>query len=328
MKVSLGITPSAQARDIAQAAEAIGYDRVWLYDSPALYEDLWIHLAQIGEATQRVGLGTAVIVPSTRHVMTLASSIATVERIAPGRLACAIGTGYTARLVMGKKALGWKFVREYVEQLRALLEGRVVEIEGEPCQMIHHSELAQARPIRVPLLLSAFGPKGLAITRDIADGWMGVGPPPEPFDWATQLVFGTVLEDGESPMSPRVIDAAGPWQAGMYHSTWESDPAALQHLPGGNEWLAEIESQRSDERERHLAVHYGHVTHLNQADRKALHAAGDSIEWFGWVGQADELRARAQASADAGVSEILYTPSGSDVLGQLEPFYNALQGVS
>ena len=46
MKVSLGITPSAQARDIAQAAEEIGYDRVWLYDSPSLYEDLWIHLAQ------------------------------------------------------------------------------------------------------------------------------------------------------------------------------------------------------------------------------------------------------------------------------------------
>ena len=189
MKISLGGPPGPGILELARRAEALGYDRIWLFDSAAIYEDVWIHLARIAEATRRIGLGTAVLVPSLRHVMTTASAIATVERLAPGRLACALGTGYTARLVLGQKPLAWKLLREYVEQLRGLLRGEVVEIEGRPCQMIHRPELARPRPIEVPLLLSAFGPKGLAITREIADGWMGGSPPPEPFAWAVQMAL-------------------------------------------------------------------------------------------------------------------------------------------
>ena len=75
MKISIGVPPGPQARDLAVRAEALGYDRVWLYDSAALYEDLWIHLARAAEATERIGLGTAVMVPNLRHVMTTASAI-------------------------------------------------------------------------------------------------------------------------------------------------------------------------------------------------------------------------------------------------------------
>src|SRR6056297_737504 len=118
MKVSIGVPPGPQARDLAVRAEALGYDRIWLYDSAALYEDLWIHLALAAQATERIGLGPAVLVPNLRHVMTTASAIATIDRLAPGRLACAVGTGYTARKVLGQNALGWRFVRRYVEQLQ------------------------------------------------------------------------------------------------------------------------------------------------------------------------------------------------------------------
>ena len=178
MKLSICCAPGPQARELAVRAEALGYDRIWLFDSAALYEDIWIHLAQIAEATGRIGLGTAVLVPNLRHVMTTASAIATIDRLAPGRLACAIGTGFTARAVLGQKALPWKFTRTYFEQLRGLLQGRVVDIDGQACQMIHRPGLAKKRPIDVPLLLSAFGPKGLAITREIADGWMATQPRP------------------------------------------------------------------------------------------------------------------------------------------------------
>jgi len=157
VNLSIGCPPGPGVRELAVRAEQLGYDRIWLYDSAALYEDVWIHLAQLAEATDRIGLGTAVLVPNLRHVMTTASAIATVARLAPGRLACAFGTGYTARAVLGKPALSWKRTREYVEQLQGLLRGDVVEIEGKPCQMIHQPELAIARPIDVPILLSAFG---------------------------------------------------------------------------------------------------------------------------------------------------------------------------
>lgn len=323
MKLSIGVPPGPEALEVARRAEALGYDRVYLYDSAAIYEDVWIHMGLIAEATDRIGLGTAVLVPNLRHVMTTASAIATIERLAPGRLVCAFGTGYTARLVLGKKALTWAYTKRYVEQLRALLRGEVVEIDGAPCQMIHRPELAADRPIEVPILLSAFGPKGLAITNEIADGWMGVSPPPQPFARAVQLVNGTVLKPGESPSSPRVIDQAGPWRVGAYHMSWEIDPDALRAMPGGPEWLAEIESQRP-EPERHLAVHSGHCTHLNDADRLALAAQGDDVSWFGWVAEAPEMRRRAEAAAAAGTTELLYTPAGGDLVGQAEAFFEAL----
>lgn len=326
MKISIGVPPGPQATPLAVRAEQLGYDRIWLYDSAALYEDVWIHLALAAEATTRIGLGTAVLVPNLRHVMTTASAIATIDRLAPGRLACAMGTGYTARRVLGQDALSWKFMRRYVEQLRGLLRGEVVEIDGKSCQMIHRPELAKARPIEVPILLSAFGPRGLAITREIADGWLGVSPPPEAFDWAVHMVNGTVLAPGESPSSPRVIDDVGAWMSGAYHFAWETAPETLREIPGGSDWLAQIESERGEE-ERHLAVHYSHCTHLSTADRRGIAAFGDAIPWHGWVGEAHDVRKRAEESAAAGTSEILYTPAGDDLLGQAETFYRAVESL-
>lgn len=326
MKISIGCPPGPRARALARRAEALGYDRIWLFDSAALYEDIWIHLAQIAEATGRIGLGTAVLVPNLRHVMTTASAIATVDRIAPGRLACALGTGFTARAVLGQKALAWKSTRAYVEQLRGLLAGRVVEIEGRPCQMIHRPELAKPRPIEVPLLLSAFGPKGLAITREIADGWMGFSAPPERFDWAVQTVTGTVLDPGESPQSPRVVEAFGPWQVGMYHATWQWSPEAVAGLPGGRVWLDAIAAERP-ERERHLAVHAGHVTHLSRADRLALATFEGKVPWNGWVGEAESIRACALEAQSAGTTELLYVPSGDLLEREAEAFIGAVGGL-
>ena len=78
-------------------------------------------------------------------------------------------------------------------------------LDGRPCQMIHRPELAKARPIDVPILISAFGPKGQAIAREVADGWMGMSPPPYETDWSVHMVNGTVLAPGESPSAPRVL---------------------------------------------------------------------------------------------------------------------------
>ena len=124
--VSCGLPPGKNCVDYARQAEALGYERVWLYDSPALYGDIWVGLARIADATSRIGLGTAVAVPSTRHVMTTAAAIASVEELAPGRLACAFGAGFTAQRAMGRKAMRWSDVKAYVEALRALLRGDTV----------------------------------------------------------------------------------------------------------------------------------------------------------------------------------------------------------
>ena len=107
MEISCGVPPSPQAAHLAVQAEKLGYDRVWLYDSPAIYEDIWAWLALCAQATDKIGLGTAVLVPHSRHVMVTASAAATIEGLAPGRLALGFGTGASARWFFAKNPLSW-----------------------------------------------------------------------------------------------------------------------------------------------------------------------------------------------------------------------------
>ena len=106
--LSCGIVPGPQAPETAALAEELGYHRAWFYDSPALYGDVWVAIARALDRTERIGVGTAVLVPSLRHVVTTAAAIGTIEAQAPGRLAVAIGTGFTGRAMLGKPALSLK----------------------------------------------------------------------------------------------------------------------------------------------------------------------------------------------------------------------------
>lgn len=324
MEISIGVVPGPDAVRLAKVAEELGYARVWMYDSAALYEDIWINLANVVQATS-IDVGTAVLVPNLRHVMTTASAIAAIERMAPGRLTCGFGTGLTARWVLGKGALSWATLRSYVEQLHGLLRGGTVTVDGARTQMIHRPSLATPRPIETPLLMSALGPKGQEITREMvdagtADGLIDVAGVPGDWGRHVQMVSGTVLDPGESPGDPRARQAIGPWYVVGYHYVWQQFPDALAGMPGGAEWLAGIEAERP-EGERHLAVHEGHVTEVTDRDRPVLDGTPvEALAGAGWVGEADDIRARLEASAANGVTEVLYTPAGPDVEREMRAF--------
>ena len=319
MQISCGLVPSLDVVEHAKLAEQLGYERAWLYDSPAIYLDIWVSLARIAERTERIGLGTAVLVPSLRSVVATASAIAAMEAAAPGRLACGFGTGATARWTLGKDALTLAETGEYLRQLRGLLRGDVVEIHGEAVQMCQLPRFAPLRPIDVPILLSALGPKGQALTREVADGIITVGFGMGGFDWSAQLVVGTVLDPGEAITSPRVQDSAGPWYAILAHGAWESAPEAVDGFPGGAEWRAKLESMRP-EGQRHLTVHEGHATTVTDLDRILVEAAGEGVVGLGWVGEADAIRAKLAEAEAAGTTEIIYAPSGTDIERELRVF--------
>ena len=158
--LSVALPPSAQIADYAAAVERVGCKRLWLFDSPAIYGDIWIAAARAADATRGLVIGTGVAVPSLRHPMVTAAAIATIEDAAPGRLTCAFGTGFTARRAMGQNPMRWTDVGVYVRQLRGLLAGEVVEIEGAPCQMLHLQGWAPDRPLETPLWVAPSGPKG------------------------------------------------------------------------------------------------------------------------------------------------------------------------
>src|SRR5262249_25644251 len=160
--------PSRDLPSYARVAESLGYRRVWAYDSPALYGDVWVALARVVDATDTIGVGTAVAVPSLRHPVVTASAIATIEDTASGRLAAAFGTGFTARLAMGKRAMRWADLAQYVQTVRALLRGDAVEVDSAKCELIYSPGFGPQRPIDVPLLVAPSGPKGFAVAREIA----------------------------------------------------------------------------------------------------------------------------------------------------------------
>ncbi len=70
MKISCSFPSTMSSPEDVRIAEQIGYERAWLYDTPALCCDVWMSLAMAAERTSRIGLGPAVLVPTLRHPMT------------------------------------------------------------------------------------------------------------------------------------------------------------------------------------------------------------------------------------------------------------------
>ncbi len=318
VSISAALPPTPETPELAALAESLGYDRVWLYDTPALQLDVWMHLAMCAQATSTIGLGPAVLIPSLRHPLTTASAIATLESVAAGRTAYAIGSGFTGRRALGQKPMRWADVVTYVEQVRALLRGDEVEIDGTVMAMIHGDGQAPARPIDVPWLVGAGGPKGLDAARRLGAGVFTTAPTPG-FDWSALLWFGTVLDEGEDAASSRVLEAAGPGAAVAYHALYEQHDERLQGLPGSDAWVAAIEAL--PEQRRHLDVHRGHLTTLNDTDRLMMNA-GLAVG-LTRSGDAAQIRALVDATAAGGTTEIAFQPAGPDPRRELEAFIAA-----
>ena len=185
--------------------------------------------------------------------------------------------------------------------------------------MLHGPAFAPAFPVPTPVVIAANGPKGMAVARDLGDGVMTIGAGEPAFDWCSVLAFGTVLDPGESPGSERALAAAGPALTVVYHAMYENDPASVDALPGGAEWRARIE--QIPERERHLTVHEDHLVRVTDRDRSLVN--GDMVRAFTWTAPRDEIRARLDALAASGVTEILYAPMGPDVPRELRAFMDA-----
>jgi 5,10-methylenetetrahydromethanopterin reductase len=327
--LSVALPPSARISEYARAAEAAGCAKLWLFDSPAVYGDIWIAAARAADATSGLGIATGVAVPSLRHPMVTAAAIATIEEAAPGRLTCAFGTGFTARRALGQKPLAWARVANFVRTLRALLNGEIVEIDGAPCQMLHTPGWAPQRPLRTPLWVAPSGPKGMAVADEVnADGVLLSQPPEAPLEGSrpsAMIVSGTVLRPDEDHHDERVIEAAGPWYAAMWHAVYEMAPDFITELPGGQVWLDGLHAVRPAG-QLHLGVHEGHVSSLTERDRKAIQEAGSGILEYGWTGSPAKIQSAAVNSAALGITEIVYTPAGPDIVGEIDAFAKAFRG--
>ncbi|MBA8824224.1 5,10-methylenetetrahydromethanopterin reductase [Saccharopolyspora lacisalsi] len=330
MDVSCAFPTDLDSPDNIALAERLGYHRAWVYDTPQQSPDVWMTLALAAQRTERIGMGPGVLVPSLRHPMVNATATATLSALAPGRVAVAFGTGFTGRRAMGYGAISWAFMESYIRTYRALLRGEVVEWEGARMQMLHPDGHAPARPIDVPVLISALGPKGNKIANELGDGLFTTLQLPDfiaDHSWAAYLAWGTVLDEGEDDDSEHARSAGGPGWALSFHSAYEfGGPDAVLALPGGEEWLSVVEETPRDQ--RHLAVHAGHCVELNAADQAAWRAGGSTtLQDVTLSGRRDRVRSLLEDYSSRGVTEVVFQPCGSNVQAELERFLDAAEPV-
>ena len=326
MDLSCAFMTSVDTPDHVAAAERLGYRRAWAYDSPAITSDVWMALALAADRTSTIGLGPAVLVPSLRHPMTNAAAIATLARLAPGRVTVALGAGFTGRYTLGKRPLRWAYVEEYVAALRGLLRGETVTWEGAPIRMMHTEGFVADRPVEVPVYIGADGPKGTAVAERLGDGVFAAALPNAAAAGRPQalLQYGTVLGPDEDVRSERVLAAAGHAVAVVFHALYErGGPHLVRGFPGGATWVDAIEAV--PERERPLVTHEGHLVRPTAVARAAVVEGAELLTSLSFSGTPEQLREKAAAFEAAGVTEVVYQPAGPDIEGELARMADVFQ---
>ncbi|MGA4842309.1 LLM class F420-dependent oxidoreductase [Streptomyces sp. G45] len=181
-----GRGPDARHLDLAREAERLGYDSVWTAE--AWGSDAFTPLTWIAAHTSRIRLGTAVAQMAARSPTATAMHALTLDHLSGGRML--LGLGLSGPQVVE----GWygrpfpksplTATREYVDVVRQVLRRRrPVELDGHfhplPYRGPDAAGLGRAlkpitHPLRadLPVLLGAEGPKNIAQTTRIADGWL------------------------------------------------------------------------------------------------------------------------------------------------------------
>lgn len=198
------------AADVARA-EQLGWDAALQPDSQLRRRDTYVLLAAAARVTQRITLGPLLANPVNRHPSVTASSIATVDELAPGRVLLGWGVGDTAVRLAGLKPAKIAELEASTRLMRALLDGREVEVgAARPARLPHH------RP--VPIWIAAGGPRTLRMAGGVSDGvFIRVGTHPANIATAVNAIRAGAAAAGRDPSAVRL--------GAVFHTVLVDDPA-------------------------------------------------------------------------------------------------------
>lgn len=338
MTMQLGVCLASQITDIDYAvlAEELGFDDLWFADSQMIWSDVYATMALAAARTSRIRIGTGVAVAGTRTAPVTAAAHATINAIAPGRVFCGVGTGNTAMRVMGHRPMPIAEFEHYIETLRPLLRGEEAPLTWRgrtaPVRHLMPTQGFVDFTHHIPLYVSGFGPRAMALAAIHGDGLVMSVPPqpsavervwgrlaataasagrnisPEDFFTCT-LTTAFVLVDGESIDSERVRRGVGAFAiAGLHYSYEQWREAGSPDTPGRfSFWddyvamLAEIDPSRV-----HLRVHEGHNCWVLPEEERFI--TRELIEATCLVGTPAQLAERLSALEAAGLSEVMVLP--------------------
>ncbi|ETZ33730.1 LLM class F420-dependent oxidoreductase [Mycobacterium intracellulare] len=162
--------------DDGTGAESAGFAAFWIPQVPG-YLDAMTAVTLIGQATDRIEIGTAVVPIQTRHPMIMAQQALTTQIACGGRFTLGIGPSHHW-IVNGQLGLAYdrpaRLMGDYLDVLNASFGGPgTVDVDNESYCV--HSPVDVTDAYGVPILLSALGPAMLRLAGERAGGtilWM------------------------------------------------------------------------------------------------------------------------------------------------------------
>ncbi len=324
---------------LIKEAEDLGYDRAWVPDSQMIWSDCYATLALAAHNTSRIRLGTGVAIPGTRIAPVTAHSIASINRIAPGRVFLGIGTGHTAMRVMGMEPMKIRDFREYLRVVKTLLSGEEVDYtrdgETRTIRFLHLDLGFINLDDAIPIYVAANAPRALKAVGEFGDGLVFFGEQPDRVhryhfplirEGAQQAgrslstdfriaTFNTavVLQPGEAVNSDRVIDECGSMVSCILHYVYEiysktpSEDVVPQYFkPVWEEYCAYVDAMETPPDKRYLQVHNGHCTFLVPEERHFI--TPEAIQGSCLVGEPAEIIDKIRQAEKAGLQEITLLP--------------------
>jgi alkanesulfonate monooxygenase SsuD/methylene tetrahydromethanopterin reductase-like flavin-dependent oxidoreductase (luciferase family) len=175
-----------EALDLCEEAERLGLDSVWLSEhhfvDDAYLPSLLVTAAAIAARTQRVEIGTGVILAPLHDPLRLAEDAATVDLISTGRLILGLGLGWRAEefegLGISQRGLG-KRLEEIIETLRQAWSDGLVTAGGRDPGVSVTPKPAQ--PGGPPIWIGGGAEAAVRRSGRIADGFLASRATPEVF---------------------------------------------------------------------------------------------------------------------------------------------------
>lgn len=195
-----GVSPRFYA-DIAQAAEANGFESVWMPEHLVFPEeipptylysesgyppvtsdtplfDVWVVLSYIAHATSSIRLATNVYVLPLRHPVEVARSVVTLDRLSNGRVTMGIGVGWLEEefdvVGRGFRDRG-KRADSMIALMRRLWTDDVIEVHDEHFDFGPVKFQPKPRNRHIPIEVGGASPPALRRAGGLGDGWIEIG---------------------------------------------------------------------------------------------------------------------------------------------------------
>ena len=270
-----------------KGAEEDGFASFWVPQIPG-YLDAITAIALLGQATDRIELGTAVVPIQTRHPIPMAQQALTTQVACGGRFALGVGPSHHW-IVSDQLGLSYdrpaSLVRSYLEVLNAAVAGPgPVDVENDGFSV--HSPMDVADAITMPILLAALGPMMLRIAGEHTGGtilWM-----------ADERAIGDYV-------APRITEAAS--------AAGRPAPRIVAGVPVALCATSEVDTARG-----YASEVLGHADFSPNYVRLLEHGDAEDVGDTMAAGDESSVLARLRGYRDAGVTDLAVriVPLGQD----------------